>query len=434
MIMSNTGGSAWSAASTTDADAASDGWESTRAQTALATQFLKDEKDYLEGVQPDIGRQVGTDARELFVSCDPAQAMRQQFEHLRPEFIAVHDMGTQSSRKLLASIAAASNRTVQTLTIRRQGFGTTLATLEFIELPTSEGTLLRMYTTETDADTAARHALATTLLAFSRLGVFLVGDIPNHALAAAFKPVHEDMLRGPWSNRHLLLLPLASANALVSQGVELARGTQINVRTTPKVARPADAWGFISSTWTRLREHMQPNGKPAPRFAAPAASASVASAGGHGTPSGVVPAVPRPATPAPMPLRPMPATRAAATPSENRLEQYVQQLSHLAGMVSCCIFDVASGRALNHAGASPGARELAEHGTEMLASMQASSRTMGLGHAIPEAAITLGTHYLVLRAVPKHPGLALHAVLDKSHANLTLARLQILRMDSLFDA
>ena len=421
MITSNTGVSAWSAPPATDAGDAPDGWESTRAQTALATQFLKDEKDYLEGEQPDIGRQVGTDARELFVSCDPAQAMRQQFEHLRPEFIAVHDMGTQSSRKLLASIAAASNRSVQTLTIRRQGFGTTLATLEFIELPTSEGTLLRMYTTETDADTAARHGLATTLLAFSRLGVFLVGDMPNHALAAAFKPVHEDMLRGPWPNRHLLLLPLASANALVSQGVELARGTQINVRTTPKVARPADAWGFISSTWTRLREHMQPNGKPAPRFAAAAAVP------GHTSPSA-------PAAPQPLPLRPMPAVRAAAAPSENRLEHYVQQLSHLAGMVSCCIFDVASGRALNHAGASPGARELAEHGTEMLASMQASSRTLGLGHAIPEAAITLGTHHLVLRAVPKHPGLALHAVLDKSHANLTLARLQILRMDSLFDA
>ncbi len=420
------GVSAWTASPGTDVDGSpSDGWEATRAQTALATQFLKDEKDYLEGEQPDIGRPVGRNVRELFVSCDPAQAMRQQFEHLQPEFISVHDIGTQSSRKLLASIAAASNRSVQTLTIRRQGFGTTLATLEFIELPTSEGKLLRIYTTETDADTAARHGLATTLLAFSRLGVFIVGEMPNHTLAASFKPVREDMLRGPWPNRHLLLLPLASANALVSQGLELARGTQVNVRTTPTVARPADAWGFISGTWTRLREQMRPNGKPTPSLAAAPVPGKTVGPGVSATPL----------TPLPLPLRPMPAVRSATSvPSQNRLELYVQQLSHLAGMVSCCVFDMASGRALNHAGASPGARELAEHGTEMLASMQASSRTMGLGHAIPEAAITLGTHHLVLRAVPKHPGLALHAVLDKSHANLTLARLQIARMDSLFDA
>ena len=103
------GVSAWTASPGTDVDASpSDGWEATRAQTALATQLQKDEKDDLEGEQPDIGKPVGRNARELFVSCDPAQAIRQQFEHLRPEFISVHDIGTQSSRKLLASIAAAS--------------------------------------------------------------------------------------------------------------------------------------------------------------------------------------------------------------------------------------------------------------------------------------------------------------------------------------
>jgi hypothetical protein len=138
----------------------------------------------------------------------------------------------------------------------------------------------------------------------------------------------------------------------------------------------------------------------------------------------------------PLPLRPMPpvpsrSTREAA--ARDPLSRYVQQLSELTGMVSCCVFEVATGRGLTHAGASPGPVELGEHGAELLAAMLATSRTLGLGHALPEAAITLGAHHLVLRAVPKHPGLALHAVLDKTHANLTLARLQIMRMDALFD-
>ena len=102
-------------------------------------------------------------------------------------------------------------------------------------------------------------------------------------------------------------------------------------------------------------------------------------------------------------------------------------------MVSCCIFDVASGLEVTHAGASPGAADLAMHGKALLAGMGASSRSMGLGHVLPEAAITLGSHHLILRAVPGHPGLALHAALDKSQANLTLARLQVQRMDSLFE-
>jgi hypothetical protein len=126
--------------------------------------------------------------------------------------------------------------------------------------------------------------------------------------------------------------------------------------------------------------------------------------------------------------------RASAQPApEDVLGRYIHQLSRLTGMVSCCLFDVATGHALMHAGARPDAIELSEHGASLMAAMLSTSRTLGLGHAMPEAAITLGAHHLLLRPVPRHPGMALHAVLDKTHANLVLARLQIQRMDSIFD-
>ena len=131
----------------------------------------------------DIGRPVGDNLRELFVSCDPAPALLQQFDHAQPEFIAVHDVGTGSSRKLLGAVAEATGLPVKKPAIRRQGYGTTLATLEFIEFPPTEGGTLRLYCTEVDADTSARHGLARVLLAYSRLGVLMVGDLPGHALA-----------------------------------------------------------------------------------------------------------------------------------------------------------------------------------------------------------------------------------------------------------
>jgi hypothetical protein len=419
MTIPNSAGSSW-VSTPPDADAATpaDGWQATRAQTQLA----RSEEDYLDSGHHDIGRQVGADQHELFVSCDAGPAMQQQFEHLHPEFIAIHDVATHSSRKLLAGIAAASKGAVQKLLIRRQGYGTTLATLEFVELPTAEGGKLRIYSTEADADTTSRHALARTLLGFSTLGVILVGDVPGHSMTGVFKPLHEDMINGPWLNRNLLLLPLSTANALVTQGMELARGTGVNVRTTPQVARPADAWNFISTTWGRLRQELRgqaPAARPAPRTEPPRRMPD-----GGARPS------------APLPLRPMPSVPSKSSrdaAARDPLSRYVQQLSELTGMVSCCVFEAATGRELVHAGASPGARDLAEHGTDLLAAMLSTSRTLGLGHALPEAAITLGAHHLVLRAVPKHPGLALHAVLDKTHANLTLARLQIMRMDALFD-
>lgn len=404
-------------------------WQSTRAQTTLATQIMRHEEDELVAEKRDIGRPISATERELFVSCDPALAMQQQFEHLNPEFIAVHDIGTSSSRKLLAGVAAASQRAVQKLFIRRQGYGTPLATLEYVELPTTDGSSLRMYTTEADADTLSRQGLARMLLAFSRLGVVMIGELPAHALEAAFKPIHDDMVTGPWHNRNMLLLPLSTSNAVMTQGAELARGTGVNVRTTPQVARPADAWGFINGAFARLREQTPAETRPSTGGHFPRASATVRA---NFAPP---PAAREETPPTPLAMRPMPQvpTAKSRTAASGVLERYVQQLSELTGMVSVCVFELSTGRDVAHAGASPAASELANHGAELVASITGTCRALGLGHAIPEAAITLGAHHLLLRALPKHPGLALHAVLDKTHANLTLARLQVGRMDSLFD-
>jgi hypothetical protein len=415
-----------------------DAWAATRAQTALATQLFEDENDYLATEKEEVGRQIGGNERELFVSCAPAEALQQQFEHLQPNFIAVHDIATSSSRKLLTGIAAASGRAVQRLVIRRQGYGTALATLEFVELPTADNQLLRLYTTEADADTASRHAIARVLLAYSRLGVVMVGELPSHAIGSALKPLHDDIVAGPWPNRNVLLLPLASASTLVSHGLDLGRGTGVAVRTTPQVARPADAWGFITGTWSRLREQLPASDRAVPELGAFKAAAYQPKRPplATGLPSGDTQPMEEPRPPV-LTMRPMPAistpTSFPTTMPSTLIERYVKQLSELNGVISCCVFEVQSGRPVAHAGANPGSAELSSHGSALIAAMMTASRGLGFGHALPEAAISLGSHHLLLRGVPKNPGLAMHAVLDKSSANLTLARLQVLRMDSLFE-
>jgi len=135
-------------------------------------------------------------------------------------------------------------------------------------------------------------------------------------------------------------------------------------------------------------------------------------------------------------MRPMPVIAPAAsapTMPATLIERYVKQVSDLNGVISCCVFDIQTGRSIAHTGANPGATELSTHGNALIAAMMATSRGLGLGHAVPEAAITLGAHHLLLRGVPRNPGLAVHAVLDKASANLTLARLQLLRMDAMFE-
>lgn len=418
-----------------------DGWQATRAQTVLATRLVADKDEYLAADAKEIGRAVGDRLRELFVSCDPAPALLQQFDHLHPEFIALHDIGTNSSRKLLNDVAAATGAAVKKLAIRRQGYGTTLATLDFIEFAAGEGGALRIYCTEADADTVSRHDLARVLLAYSRLGVVMVGDLPGHALAGAFKALREDIVTGPWPNRDLLLLPLAATGALASHSADLGRGTGVTVRSTPAVQRPSDAWNFINGTWSRLRAQIAATGVVIPALGAPAPAAAAARQAAQPAPA----YGPNAVTPKiePLSLRPMPPLPAQEAAAEQRsveddalaarMSHYVQQLHKLNGMLDCCVFEVASGKRIAHAGETIAADNLASAATALVGAIVRAGRRLGLGTELPEAAITLETRHLVLRGVPRHPELMLHAVLDKQHSNLTLARLQIQRMDDIFD-
>ena len=452
MSNSTSGGSGWSrnagdTAPTTPTPL--DPWQATRAETQH-TQIRRSEEDYLgdNSEAADIGRPVGDDRRELFVSCDPDLAMEQQFQHRLPEFIALHNIATSASRKLLAGMAAASKQPVKKLVIRRQGYGTELATIQYLDLSTSTGGMLRLYATDAEAETPVRAALAKVLLGYSRLGVVLVGEVPAGGLAAAFEPLRGDVLSRRWHNRQLLLMPLSSAATLLGEGQNLVRGTSVKITTTPTVTRPADAWTYISGTWSRL------GGGAAPAATAAASSATsrtvpgaLSTARGNGAidgPRAAAPAVAAPARPvepppsrstAPLPLRPMPpvAPPASASTGNDPLVRYVNRLLELSGMVSCCIFDMAQGHAVAHAGSVPDAEDLSLHGKDLIDAMLSTSRMLGLGHAAPEAAVTLNAHHLVLRPVPRHPGLALHAVLDKTQANLTLARLQIERLDPMLD-
>ena len=166
--------------------------------------------------------------------------------------------------RLLAAVAGAASVKLQKLTIRRQGYGVALATLQFIELPLRPGQVLRIYTTQVDSDTPTRHQLAQVLLAHSRLGVVMVGDLPPHSLSSALLPLREAIGAGTWPNRQLLMVPLASAPGLPAIAAELSGRNGVVVRTTPQVSRPTDAWSYISGAWNRLSG----NGADAPPAAA----------------------------------------------------------------------------------------------------------------------------------------------------------------------
>jgi len=401
-------------------------WQATRELTHVATQILTNRDEYLAPERREIGRRIGDQQLEMFVVCAPSEAMQQQFQQWASDFIAIHDIATDSSPRILAGLAAATQRKVQKLVIRRQGHGMALATLEFAELPAANGQMLRVYSTRVDADSQQRTALARVLLAYSRLGVVMVGDLPPHALDTALQPLREGIARGPWPGRQLLFVPLSPAGALHQLASQIGGRSGVQVSIAPQATKPSDAWASISNTWNRVRgdSGVAVQALQSPASAATAARDPVA----FPTPA---PARPLAPPPAPLPMQPMPPTRPAAPNADanNPWQAYVRQCIEITGMISCCVFELASQRTLAHAGARPGPASLAAQGAALHEAANVAAKAMGLPAAPPDLAVTLAGHHLIVRAIPGRPGLALHAVLDSHATNLMLVKMKLQRLD-----
>lgn len=394
---------------------------------APSTQLAPTRADYLGEDQREIGKRIADDRLELFVSCDPAPALQQHFATFAPDYIALHDISARMSLRLLNSIAAALSGKLQELTIRRQGHGIALATLRFVEMPSPGRSKLRIYSTDIDADTQSRRQVASVLLGHSRLGVLMIGELPAHTLDGELRPLRDAIARGPWPNRNLLLLPMGTNTALASHASALAGRSGLNVRVTPTAASANDAWSYVTGAWNLLRSSgdLSSAARPAAARSAPPGASPAQPAGAAALTST-----------APMPLDPpdgLAGGAAASTPPapvDPRWARYAQQCGSLKGMISCCVFDLRTQRALAHAGARPGPEQLVAQGTALAQAMSRASQALGLGHAQPDAAITLAGHHLVLHPLPGCPGIVLHLVLDASIANLTLARMQLVRLEA----
>ncbi|MBP6763907.1 MAG: hypothetical protein KA141_02875 [Rubrivivax sp.] len=406
--------------------------------TAPQTQIVADRDAYLGQGRNDVGRRIADDQVELFVAGDVAQCLQQEFAQHSPEFIALHDLGTSASLRLLGSLANAAGARVQRLSVRRQGHGVALAVLQFVEVPLADGTLVRVYSTDVNADGQARAHIARVLLAYSRLGVLMVGELPPHALSTQLKPINDALVRGPWPNRDLLMVPLGSGTALAAQGALLAQHSPVGVNVTPHAAKPKHVWTFIGGAWNRL--HGLPGGERAlpTELARAVPKPRIPSTEATTQPMELQPLGPAKARPSPMPMpgampsSAMPAMASATpmpVPGGTRWQTYADRCMVIKGSVSCCVFDMHSMQPLAAGGGPPAAERLAQQGAALLAAMNDASRSLGLGPARSEAAITTSGHHLLLRPVPGHPGVAVHLVLLASTGNLTLARMQLERIE-----
>ncbi|TAL13885.1 MAG: hypothetical protein EPO01_20325 [Aquabacterium sp.] len=402
--------------------------------TQLATQIHGADQEE-EQSDRDIGKNVGNQTRELFVVCEPAEALRQQFERHRQPYIVLHGVGTLGSRKLLASIAQAAGWPQRRLVIRRQGFGNTLAELFYVDCPAHDGKLLRLYATEVEAEPMARSSVSRLLLRGASMAGLLLDNLPEGTLASTLRGLHEDLLAAG-TCRHLVFLPQARSDHLIAQVEELKRRGLTQSEVAPATTQPAALWALVATAWNRVHQPRAAQGSPvlrqiaigarapASRPAAPvrpaAEAAPVAHAPAIDTPARSTTAVPAAGA--------APAQAAGVSATDDTLRRYVEQLKPLAGVRGGCVFELHSLKVLATLDGAALPDKLAQQGRQLIMAAAQAGPVLGLGAAIGELLLSLGSAQLLLRPVPRRAGVLLHLVIERG-TDLEALRVGLKRAD-----
>lgn len=404
--------------------------------SAPATQFIADRESYLGQGRRDIGRRVSATEIELFVVGDAAEALQHQLVEFAPDYIALADVAGHVAQGMLAALSSACQAPLQTLAIRRQGQGVALAELPFIELKAGDGSLLRIFGNDINADTRTRQHIGLVLLAHSRLGVLMVTELPRHSIPPALAPLREAITRGPWSNGDLLVVPLAAMPTLGVEAAHLGGRSGVGIELVAVAKRSTDAVGAMFDAWNRVQARQHAHATLALPRARPAQDAD-----DDDEPSWAAATVPMglesapqaaPAQPAAVPTQlPALALRAAAAniarspmpvPGGTRWDDHARRVAALRGVIACAVFDQHSDQCLASAGGRPSGERLSAQGAALVRLMSEAGRAIGVGPALQEATLHVGRHQLLLMALSGHPGLWLHLVIETQVASVAMVR------------
>jgi hypothetical protein len=407
-------------------------WAATMPDT-MATQIMaRDSDDPRVAGSRDIGRLTGPNTRELFVTCDAAEALRLQFDHLQSLHVALHDIGGNVSRQLLRQLAAHGGSAVQKLVIRQQGYGTLLASIEYATYTSPEGQSVHIYSTDVQSTPAAQQAVSRALMEHAQVSVVLLAELPGQGAGNALRQMMQWVHVPAWMCPSLLIMPLgpAAAQAAGAQSAQVVQRQGMLVRAAPQPSRPADAWSYILGFWQKnaLRGRLASSGAGAPSpMQLPSLSLKLDHDAGATVPQSP-PWANTAATPVAQPVMPAPA--AAAAPAQAYMETYVNMVAQMTGLLSCCVFDVNLAAPLGHAGRGPSPIDLARQGAAILKAQQMARLALNLGDPAHEILISSDRHHQVVRPLPGLPDVALHCLLDRHKTNQSLVRFQLQRLDA----
>lgn len=361
------------------------------ADTNVVTELAEPVSARGRTVPADIGEPVGRHVRELFVSCDPAQALRMQLEQSSLRYMAIADLGGGRARRGLLDISRASGWPVQRLVVRRQGYGDTLATLFFLDSPTQDGGAVRVFCADVDAgaDEATRIQLGLMLMARAELVALLVPDQSASLRAQATDTLRNEIhrQRTGWLCRNLIFMPARTSPDFVNEITRFRAETGIPARMAPAVRRADQLWIYLGSTWNQMQDRMAAGQRLILRTLALVAPPPAAAE----RPDSLV-----------------------VNDTELLAQRCVHHLLRQPGVQRVCLFNLQSQVVVAHSGTPEEAQAMAAQGRALLQAMGRAGEVMALGHALVEASFTLTEHRVQLRGMALLPGCVMHVILTRN--------------------
>lgn len=107
------------------------------------------------------------------------------------------------------------------------------------------------------------------------------------------------------------------------------------------------------------------------------------------------------------------------------IDATLKELLTIDGAMGGCIVDYTSGMALGSAGGGVDMELAAAGNSEVVKAKMNTMKSLGLKGDIEDILITLKDQLHIIRPCVKHAGLFIYLVLDKSKANLALARRKV---------
>ena len=107
------------------------------------------------------------------------------------------------------------------------------------------------------------------------------------------------------------------------------------------------------------------------------------------------------------------------------VQDALTQLLTVDGAMCAALVDSTSGMLLGSAGSGLDLELAAAGNTEVVRAKLKTMKSLGLNDSIDDILITLGKQYHILRPSARNSGVFVYFVLDKSRANLALARRKV---------